>query len=31
MNHRGIEGDCVEVMETLEERPDLIICDEPIW
>ena len=27
MNHRGIEGDCVEVMETLEERPDLIICD----
>ena len=29
MNHRGIEGDCVEVMETLEERPDLIICDGP--
>ena len=27
--HKGYEGDCVEIMPTLEETPQLIICDGP--
>ena len=28
-NHKGYEGDCVNIMPYLAETPNLIICDGP--
>ena len=28
--YKGYEGDCVEIIPTIEEIPQLIICDGPV-